>query len=255
MELTAMEMRILGCLVEKESTTPDNYPLSSNALTNACNQKSNRDPQVNYSEAEVDTAVRELRVKGLARTITGGRANKHRHILNEAWALSSDELSVLAIMLLRGPQTVGELRTRTERYAGLDDPGAIERVLDQLRSRAEPFVVLLPRQPGQKEQRWNHLLGGARAVHQPNEVSMPSAPVRSASAPPPRSPAETPAPHEPAVAAAPAPAPAPGPAPAPAPAQAAAPNGAEVASLRAEVAKLNRDIAQLYELLGEDRPQ
>lgn len=159
MELNAVERRILGSLVEKAATTPDNYPLSSNALVNACNQSSNRDPVMNLDERAVDTTMLELRTNGLARTVTGGRANKHRHVLDEAWGVSAAELAVLAVLFLRGPQTVGELRTRTDRLHDFADLAAIEHTLADLAHRSDPFVTHLERLPGHKERRWAHLLG------------------------------------------------------------------------------------------------
>jgi uncharacterized protein YceH (UPF0502 family) len=165
MELTAVEIRVLGCLVEKEATTPDNYPLSTNALITACNQSTNRDPVVAYDERTVDAAIFELRAnKGLTRTITGGRTNKHRHVLAEAWELGPGELAVLAILMLRGPQTAGELRSRTERLHAFADLAGVEETLRTLAARAEPMVRELERRPGQKETRWEHLLGGHEAA-------------------------------------------------------------------------------------------
>lgn len=163
MDLSAMQIRILGCLVEKETTTPAGYPLSTNALVNACNQSSNREPVVTYDDRRVDAAMLELRTEGLARTITGGRANKHRHILDEAWGVSAAEASILAVLFLRGPQTVGEIRTRTERmhpFGSLED---VERVLAGLANAEMTFVQQVDRQPGHKESRWVHLVGGVAA--------------------------------------------------------------------------------------------
>ena len=114
--LTASETRVLGALLEKAVTTPDQYPLSTNALVNACNQKSNREPVVEFSESETVAAMLLVRQNGLARTNASGRADKHRHILGDALGLTDDQLAVLAVMMLRGPQSTGELKTRTERY-------------------------------------------------------------------------------------------------------------------------------------------
>ena len=173
-----MQIRILGCLVEKEKTTPAGYPLSTNALLNACNQTSNRDPIVTYDDHSIDAAMLELRTEGLARTVTGGRANKHRHILDEAWGLTSAEASVLAVLFLRGPQTVGELRTRTERMHPFADLDEVERVLDALATRATSIVQQLERLPGHKERRWVHLLG---------EAAVPATDVSASTPPPPAS--------------------------------------------------------------------
>jgi uncharacterized protein len=160
--LSTEEARVLGCLIEKEATTPDAYPLTMNALVAACNQTSNRTPVVHYSEAIVNDALLQLRERKLARLIHsshGSRVSKHRHSLSEVWAITEAELAVLAVLLLRGPQTVNELRTRTERYgADIDDLGGVQGVLDRLAARDEPLVACLGRQPGQREERWVQLL-------------------------------------------------------------------------------------------------
>lgn len=162
-ELSPEELRVLGCLVEKEHNTPDQYPLTLNGLVAACNQTSNRTPVVAYDEGTVTAALALLRERGLARTIlaSGNRATKYRHVLEEARGLTPGECAVLAVLALRGPQTVNELRTRTERYQGIDDLGGVEAVLDRLARRyEEPYVRCLERQPGQREERWAHLLAG-----------------------------------------------------------------------------------------------
>ncbi|GJM39669.1 MAG: UPF0502 protein [Acidimicrobiales bacterium] len=157
MDLTAAQARVLGCLIEKAETTPDSYPLTSNALTNACNQSTNRDPVVDYSELEIDALMLELREMKLARTVTGSghRVGKHKHVVDEAMQLDGHEVAVLAVLLLRGPQTRNEIVTRTERYA--DGPGgdadAVDAAIDRLASRDEPLVVRLDRQPGEREPR------------------------------------------------------------------------------------------------------
>jgi hypothetical protein len=159
--LTPIEARVIGCLVEKAATTPDNYPLSTNSLRLACNQTTNRDPVVDYSERELDTVMLELRQRGLARTIHGqGRVSKHKHVLDDALGLASDELAVLAVLLLRGPQTVAELTARTERYAGGPQGfAAVDDVVDRLAARNEPLVVRLARRPGEREPRIAHIVG------------------------------------------------------------------------------------------------
>lgn len=161
-EMTAEEIRVLGCLVEKEATTPDNYPLSSNALVNACNQSTSRDPIVSYSERQVDQVMIALREAGLARTVRGDgqRVHKHKHVLNDAWKLSRSELAALCVLLLRGPQTVNELRTRTERFDIGPGVDAIENSLRALAGRDEPFVRLLEHRRGEREARWIHVVGG-----------------------------------------------------------------------------------------------
>lgn len=160
--LTDREARLLGVLVEKHLSTPDHYPLSINAATNACNQKSNRNPVVSYSESEVQEAVDSLHRKQLAgRSISSGsRTTKYRHSLGEAWRLQRPELAVLSSLLLRGPQTVGEIRTRTNRMYDFESLEATAVAIESLIEREEPLLVQLPRQPGQKEVRFAHLLCG-----------------------------------------------------------------------------------------------
>ena len=159
--LNDIEVRVLGCLIEKELATPEYYPLTLNALTNACNQKSNRDPVMALEEADVVRALDALRFKQLALiSAEGGRAAKYRHILAEKLRLSPAELAVVAELLLRGPQTMGELRTRAERMHPFPDPAGVEEVLEELMARTPPLVARLPRQPGRKEQRHAHLFSG-----------------------------------------------------------------------------------------------
>ncbi len=168
MELTAAETRVLGCLIEKGATTPEQYPLSTNALLNACNQKTNRDPVTDYSERDVIAAMMELRANKLCRSISSGRTDKHKHVLDEALGLGEEESAVLAIMLLRGPQTPGEIRTRTERYVTFNSVDAVEAVLASLIGLDRPLVVDLGRGPGQSQNRFMHLLAGvvdADTVH------------------------------------------------------------------------------------------
>jgi uncharacterized protein YceH (UPF0502 family) len=160
--LTSEELRVVACLVEKELTTPDSYPLTENAVVAACNQLSNRNPVVAYDNNTVRVTLTGLRQRGLARVIhtPGARVPKHRHILEEALGLNRGEVSLLAVLALRGPQTAGELRTRTERmhdFAGISE---VESTLEELAGRDEPLVVRLERQPGQKEARYAHLLTG-----------------------------------------------------------------------------------------------
>ncbi|HEY6009114.1 MAG TPA: YceH family protein [Geobacteraceae bacterium] len=159
--LNDTQVRVLGCLIEKELTTPEYYPLSLNALTNACNQKSNRDPVMSLDEAEVVRALDGLRFKQLALvSAEGGRVPKYRHALMEKLRLEPAELAVLAELLLRGPQTVGELRTRGERMHAFVDLAAVEAVLEELMERTPPLIAKLPRQPGRKESRFAQLFGG-----------------------------------------------------------------------------------------------
>ncbi|CAG0981521.1 YceH family protein [Geobacter sp.] len=159
--LNPSEIRVLGCLVEKELATPEYYPLTLNALTAACNQKSNRDPVMSLEEADVVRALDSLRMKGFARqSAEGVRAMKYCHCLAEKFLLEPPDLAILAELLVRGPQTVGELRTRAERMRPFADLAAVEQVLQDLMEREEPLVARLPRQPGRKEQRHAHLFAG-----------------------------------------------------------------------------------------------
>jgi hypothetical protein len=153
-ELTFAEGRVLGCLVEKQLLTPQSYPLTDNALVAACNQTTSRDPVVHYDVPTVRLAVRSLRESGLVRTRAGERSDKHEHRLREALDLSPAEVALLAVLLLRGPQTSGELRARVERMHAFETTEQVERVLDGLADRAEPLVARLERQPGRKEARY-----------------------------------------------------------------------------------------------------
>src|SRR5438477_7832942 len=152
--LTPEEARVLGCLMEKAVTTPDNYPLSVNALVNACNQTTNREPIVQYSEATVERALDSLREKELTRRVksTGQRVIKHRHIAEEALGLDRPEATLLGVLLLRGAQTPGELKQRTERWHSFRSLDDVEDTLQRLADRG--YVRQLERRPGQKESRW-----------------------------------------------------------------------------------------------------
>jgi uncharacterized protein YceH (UPF0502 family) len=161
--LSPVELRVLGCLVEKEATTPDQYPLTMNGLLMACNQSSNRYPVVSYTQEDLEPVLAHLRQLGLVRLVysRSNRADRYRHVAHEAWGLSPGELAVLAVLVLRGPQTVSELRARTERYPGLEDLGGVEGILHRLKNRYEwSYVTRLERHPGQREERWAHLLAG-----------------------------------------------------------------------------------------------
>jgi hypothetical protein len=160
--LDDVETRVLGALVEKEITTPDYYPLSLNALVNACNQKSNRHPVMNLDEEAVRQALASLNEKGLAGATSGAdsRVTKYEHRLQEAFNFSRPETAILCVLLLRGPQTPGELRGRTERLHRFDDLDAVHSALEHLMKREPPLVKILPRQPGTKEARYAHLLSG-----------------------------------------------------------------------------------------------
>ncbi len=212
MDLSAPEIRVLGCLLEKQRTTPEAYPLSLNALRLACNQSTNRDPVVQYDEATIRDALHRLSRRRWARLASGpgSRAPKYRHLLDEALALPDDELAVLCVLMLRGPQTPGELKQRTERLHPLADLTAVHGTLTRLIDRE--LAARLERRPGQKEERYTHLLGEDATE-----------PVATGPAPPP--PSEAP-PPTPLPAAPPEPDP-------------------RVARLEEEVAALRRDLAEL----------
>lgn len=171
-ELSALEARVLGAFIEKEMTTPDYYPLSPNALTNACNQKSNRNPVLQLNEVEVMATVESLRAKGLAMQSqdAGSRVVKFRHTLRERLYLDEHELAVIAELLLRGAQTPGELRSRAERMANFTDLAQVDQILQELIDKDPAMVVKLARQAGRKEHRYMHLFCGPvneEAIEQP----------------------------------------------------------------------------------------
>ncbi len=177
--LSEIETRVLGALVEKELTTPEYYPLSLNALVNACNQKSNRDPVMNLDEDAVREAVHSLDKKGLAGHADNmvSRVSKYEHRLQEAYNFTRHEIAILAELLLRGPQTPGELRSRADRMHKFDDLGIAQSTLQRLMKREPPLVTVLPRQPGTKEARYAHLMSGD--VEIPPQESSPEGPLAS----------------------------------------------------------------------------
>jgi len=160
--LSEVEARVLGALIEKELTTPEYYPLSLNALVNACNQKSNRDPVMNLDESAVRQSLRELDTKGLAGPADNmeSRVRKYEHRLQEVFNFNRFEIAILCELLLRGPQTPGELRSRADRMHHFDDLGIVNSTLQRMMNREPALVKLLPRQPGMKEARYAHLLSG-----------------------------------------------------------------------------------------------
>ena len=174
--LTEVETRVLGSLVEKEITTPDYYPLSLNALVNACNQKSNRDPVMDLNEEEVRDALDSLNAKGLAgaRSTAESRVTKYEHRLQEALNLGRRETAVLCLLLLRGPQTPGELRGRTERMYRFSELDEVQSTLQHLIQRESPLVKMLPRQPGTKGSRYAHLLAGDVEAWEPTAAASAS---------------------------------------------------------------------------------
>ncbi|HKO37796.1 MAG TPA: YceH family protein [Solirubrobacterales bacterium] len=188
MEPDAVEIRVVGCLVEKQRTTPDAYPLSLNALRLACNQSTNRDPVVEYDEATVSDALRRLALRGWTRLTSGAgsRARKYRHLLPEALGVSDGELALLTVLMLRGPQTPGELKQRAERLCSFPDLGAVQETLGRLLERE--LVVRHSRRPGQKEDRYEQLLGGAGEHEELAAAAEEASPVAAAT--PPSSPDE-----------------------------------------------------------------
>lgn len=217
--LDAAETRVLGALIEKQITTPDYYPLSLNALVNACNQLTNRDPVVAFDETTVLRALDGLRDKRLATQFSGAesRVAKYKHTLTDALLLTPGEVALLCVLLLRGPQTLGELRTRSERLFAFDSLPETEETLQALADRQpQPLVAKLPRQPGTKEPRYAQLLSG------PAELAPASAPAGS--------------PSEPAPPAAP-------------------PASERIAKLEQEVLALRAELAELHLQLAEFRKQ
>lgn len=157
LELSSTQARVLGSLLEKEMTTPDAYPMTLNALTTACNQSSNRDPVVKYQATQVETAVLALKAKGLARVVhpgAGDRVTKYRQVVDEVLGLWDAERAVICVLLLRGAQTVAELRSRSERLHQFRSVDEVEQALESLARRQPPFVAKVDRQSGQKEDRW-----------------------------------------------------------------------------------------------------
>ncbi|HVF80057.1 MAG TPA: YceH family protein [Solirubrobacteraceae bacterium] len=211
MDLSPVEIRVLGCLLEKQRTTPDTYPLTLNALRAACNQSTNRDPVVAYDEATIRDAITRLNRRRWARLASGAgsRTSKYRHLLDESLTRAPDELAILAVLMLRGPQTPGELKGRTDRLHPFADLAAVHTTLDRLIQRE--LVAQLPRRPGQKEERYAHRLSddeapepayaAPTAASEPagGWVAAPATPVPAASAAPVRAPGR-PMPAAPAAA-------------------------------------------------------
>ncbi|MGH7576298.1 MAG: YceH family protein [Longimicrobiales bacterium] len=164
--LDIVAVRVLGSLIEKESTTPDNYPLTLNAIVAACNQTSNRDPVLALDEATVSSSLKELSGRSLVREVhrSDSRAKRYRHMMSESMNLHPAESAVLCVLMLRGAQTTGEIRTRTSRLFEFIDLKHLEVTLEALMTLSTPLVASLPRQPGQKEARYAHLLSGEPQV-------------------------------------------------------------------------------------------
>jgi uncharacterized protein YceH (UPF0502 family) len=174
--LTPVQARVLACLMEKKESTPDQYPLTLNALRNACNQKSSRFPVVNYSEGEVGHALRELESMDLVREHWGARVPKYEHLANKALNLYSQGIALVCTLMLRGPQTLGELKNHSQRLFEFDDIDDVQFAINHLVEREPPLAIALPRQPGQKEGRYAHLLCGEPDVPVP-EATTVSAPT------------------------------------------------------------------------------
>ena len=221
-----VEIRVIGCLIEKQRTTPDQYPLTLNSLRLACNQSTNREPVVDYDESEIRRALGELGRRRWIRGASGhtSRSPKYRHLLDTELSLDEDQISVLAVLMLRGEQTPGQLKQRTERMFAFHDLDALQTTLDALASRE--LVERLPRRPGQKEDRYRQLLGGNHleedeAVSETAEVSAPE--------------------------------PAPQPVPVPVPQD--TPETERIEGVERQIADLNRELAELRSLVDDLREQ
>lgn len=159
--LDPVEVRVLGSLMEKQLSTPEYYPLTLNALVAACNQKSNREPVLELSETEIERALNRLQDEKLVWRVMGGRAVRFDHNLDAVWHLTRREKALLTLLFLRGPQTAGELRGRSDRLQSFESVPEVEELLRDMAAHSEPLVRQLPRRPGQKEERWAHTVGGA----------------------------------------------------------------------------------------------
>ncbi len=235
--LSAPEQRVLGCLIEKRFTTPDQYPLTLNALRLACNQSTNREPVVSYDEETVNAAAQRLARYGLVRLASGhsSRATKYRHLADEALGLGREQLALLALLLLRGPQTPGELKGRSERVVDWPSLEAVQLTLAELVERG--YARVLARRPGQKEDRYEQTLGGPAAAEPHSPTAAPAAPIPVVTAP--------------SELAAPTAAPKPGAAGADRDAVGQAASGAELNLLAARVASLEATVGRLAELLEQ----
>ncbi|HAS11021.1 MAG TPA: DUF480 domain-containing protein [Acidimicrobiaceae bacterium] len=178
--LTPIQQRVLGALAEKAATVPDTYPMTLRGLQTACNQKNNREPVTDHTEGEIQAALDELKARHLVRFVYashGARSTKFRHVLDERLGLEAGELALVTALLLRGPQTLNELRTRTERAHAFASNDEVATTLEGLAARTDPVVVHLPRQPGQKETRWAHLLGDGPDERLPAPTAVTPAPA------------------------------------------------------------------------------
>jgi hypothetical protein len=236
MDLSAAELRVLGSLVEKQLTTPQQYPLTLNALTLACSQSSNRHPVVDYDEHTVEAAVTSVKTLGLARFVHpshGRSALRYAHAIDDALGLDTRPLALLAVLILRGPQTLGELRARSERMVSFSDLGEVHAELDALAARSEPLVERLPRAPGQKEERYRQLLGRAAPSAEAPETALPRSTGATSGSEDGRTESKGVAPGSPAG-----------------PSEGVQVLRHEVAELRAELGALRRDLDDLRAQLG-----
>jgi uncharacterized protein len=191
MHLTPHQLRVLGSLIEKEIATPENYPLSLNALVNACNQRSSRDPVLDLDEEEVRQAIHALEDLALVTSVRDARVPKYEHRIRTVLNLRRDETAILCLLLLRGPQTPGELRSRADRLYTFDDLAAVQATLERLAARpvadettpenTGPLTVILPRQPGSREARYAHLLGDPPDLSAPPNSGSETSPITSSS--------------------------------------------------------------------------
>jgi uncharacterized protein YceH (UPF0502 family) len=245
-DLSGEEIRVLGALVEKALATPQAYPLTLNSLRLACNQSTNRQPVVDYGDHQVEAVLGSLRARGLTRVVhsTSNRAAKYRHVLDEAWHLGVPELAVLSVLALRGPQTLGELKARTERLHPFADLVEVEATLDRLAAaEPEPLATRLDRQPGQKDARYAPLLGTAAPTAMPADLGGPTDPPTPGDL----RPTSVPGSADRIAGDA-------GSAPRTGAADEAAALRADVAGLQAEVARLRAELTALWDLLGERPP-
>lgn len=175
--LSPIEARILGCLVEKEATTPDAYPLTLNSLVVACNQKTSRDPLMALNPGDVEHALRRMEVRGLVRAQHSARAGRYSHRMEAVLNLTRQQTTLIALLMLRGPQTLHELLSRSERWVKFEGIDDVQHVLERLSEREVPFAVRLPRGGGQREDRYAHLLCGAPSIPETFAPSPRTAPV------------------------------------------------------------------------------
>ncbi|MDX1626042.1 MAG: YceH family protein [Wenzhouxiangellaceae bacterium] len=175
--LSAEEARVLGCLIEKEATTPENYPLTVNATVSACNQKTSREPVMELESGRVGMALRKLEQRGLADSEYGARAERWRHTIEAGLRVTREQRALLCLMLLRGPQTLSELASRSGRLVRFDELEDVQHALERLASREPALVVRLPRGPGQREERWMHRLAGPVAADAARRADRPDPPT------------------------------------------------------------------------------